>query len=264
MPIHPTAQVDRRAELAADVDVGPYVVIEGPAQIGGGTRILAHAVITGHTQIGRDNVIHYGAILGDEPQDLKYAGAETALRIGDRNVIREHVFLHRGTAPGTSTVIGDENYIMGNAHVGHNARVGNRVILCSGALLAGFTETDDQAFISGNCVVHQYVRIGRLALLRGLSRTSRDVPPFCIMDGTHTVRGINAVGLRRAGFTAIQIRDLRRAYSRLFRGRPHLGRALAALEAEPLSDERRALLDFIRASKRGVCVGARGKTDDDE
>ena len=158
-----------------------------------------------------------GAVIGDTPQDLAFTGEESYLRIGDRNVIREHAQIHRGTKPGSATVIGNDNYFMSHAHVGHNCRVGNQVIIANGAHARRATcEVEDQAFISGNCVVHQFVRIGRLAILRGLSRTSRDVPPFCIMDGTHTVRAINRVGLRRAGFSAAQIRALQNAFVRLF------------------------------------------------
>jgi UDP-N-acetylglucosamine acyltransferase len=258
MSIHPTAIIDPRAAIHPEADIGPYVVIDGPVRIGARTRVLAHAVVMGWTEIGTDNVIHAHATIGDAPQDLAYDGAQTYLRVGNRNVIREHAQIHRGTAAGSATVVGDDNFVMSMGHIGHNCRIGNRVIVAGGALLAGHVEVDDQAFISGNCVVHQFVRIGRLALMRGLSRTSRDVPPFCIMDGTHTVRALNRVGLRRAGFTAPQIRDLQTAFGRLFRRARNLRTAVAALEADPCSPEVRHLIDFIRASKRGVCFGPRG------
>jgi len=218
---------------------------------------MAHAVIRGPTEIGARNVVHPGAVLGGEPQDLAFAGGETFLRIGDDNVFREHFQAHRGTVPGSATVIGSRNYFMQNAHVAHNCRIGDDTIVAGGALLAGHVELADRAFVSGNCVVHQHVRIGTLALLRGLSRTSRDVPPYCLMDGTHTVRGVNVVGLRRAGFDAARIAAVRRAMTRLF-GRPtHLGRALAELEATDPGDDVRHLIAFIRASARGVCVAPR-------
>jgi UDP-N-acetylglucosamine acyltransferase len=257
MPIHPTALVDPRAQIHPEADIGPYVVIDGPVHIGARTQVRAHVTLIGATEIGTDNVIHAGAVLGDTPQDLAYTNAESAVRIGDRNVIREHVQIHRGTKPGTSTIIGDDNYLMVNSHVGHNCRVGNRTIIANGALLGGYVEVEDQVFVSGNCVVHQFVRIGRLAILRGLSRTSRDVPPFCIMDDTHTVRAINKVGLRRAGFNAEQVRALQNAFSRLFRRRANLRKAIEALAAGSCTAEVQYLLDFIRASTRGVCVGPR-------
>jgi len=253
--IHPTALVDARATLHPDADIGPYVVIDGPVTVGRGTRVMAHATLMGWTEIGANNCIHAGAVIGDVPQDLAFGGSESYLRIGDRNVFREHVQLHRGTKPGSATVIGDDNFLMANAHVGHNCRIGNGVIIANAAALGGYVEVEDQVFISANCVVHQFVRIGRLALLRGLSRTSRDVPPFCIMDWTHTVRAINRVGLRRAGFAAAQIRSLQNAFSRLFRRAGNLGKALAELEGDERSPEVCYLIDFIRASKRGVCTG---------
>jgi len=264
MPIHPTAIIDPRAEIDPTADIGPLVTIDGAVRVGPRTQVLAHATLTGWTTIGADNVIHYAAVVGHTPQDLAYDGAESYVRIGDRNVIREHAQIHRGTKPGSATVIGDDNYFMNNAHVGHNCRIGNRVIVANGALLAGYVDVADQVFVSGNCVVHQFVRIGRLAFLRGLSRTSRDVPPFCIMDGTHTVRAINRVGLRRAGFSTEQIRAVHVAFRRLFRRATNLRTAIAALEAEPCSPDVRLLLDFIRASTRGVCMGPRGTVTSDE
>ncbi len=257
MPIHPTALVDAQASIHPDADIGPYVVIDGPVTVGPGTRVLAHATLTGWTEIGANNVIHMGTVVGHVPQDLAFEGHKSYLRIGDRNVIREHVQIHRGTKPDSATVIGNDNFLMATAHVGHNCRIGNNVIITNGAMLGGYVEVEDQVFISGNCVVHQFVRIGRLALLRGLSRTSRDVPPFCIMDWTHTVRAINRVGLRRAGFSPIQIRNLQNAFSRLFRRAGNLGTALVELEATAPAPEVRYLIDFIRASKRGVCTGSR-------
>ena len=266
MPIHPTAIIDPRAVVHPEADIGPYVVVDGPVHIGARTRVLTHAVLTGWTEIGADNVIHMHATVGDAPQDLAYDGAESYVRIGNGNVIREHAQIHRGTKPGSATVLGDGSFVMATAHIGHNCRLGNRVILANGCMLGGYVEVEDDAFVSGNCVVHQFVRVGRLALLRGLSRTSRDVPPFCIMDGTHTVRAINRVGLRRAGFTAPQIRSLQTAFRRLFRRPRNLRTALAELEAEPCSPEVRYLIDFIRASKRGVCFGPReaGTGDGDQ
>ena len=257
MAIHPTAVISPQAELGAEVDVGPYVVIDGAVQIGRGTRILAHAVLTGWTRIGRDNEIHFGAVVGHVPQDVAYTGARSYLRIGDRNVIREHSQIHRGTTADSETVVGDDNFLMQHAHVAHNCRLGNQTIIGGGALLAGYVNVEDLAFVSGNCVVHQTVRIGTLALLRGLSRTSRDVPPFCIMDGTHTVRGINVVGLRRAGFSPERIAALRHAFSALFRHRGDLSRKIETLLDSDPSDDVRRLIEFIRRSERGVCFGPR-------
>jgi UDP-N-acetylglucosamine acyltransferase len=262
MPIHPTAIIDRRAAIDPNADIGPYVVIDGPVTIGARTRVLAHAVLTGRTTLGTDNIVHMGAILGHEPQDLTWVERECGLEIGNGNVFREHSQVHRATEPGGATVIGDGNYFMATAHAGHDCRIGNRTVVANGALLAGHVEVGDRAFVSGNCVVHQYVRIGRLAFLRGLSRTSRDVPPFCIMDGTHTVRAINRVGMRRAGMTSEQIRAVQRAFVLLFRGRRNLRQAIAAVEQLPPADEVAELLRFIRAARRGVAFGARQGSSD--
>ena len=257
--IHPTAVVSAEASIDPAALIGPYVVIEGPVRIGAGTLVMAHAVLRGATEIGERNVIHPGVVLGGEPQDLAFDGAETFLRIGNDNVFREHAQAHRGTIAGSATVIGAGNYFMQNAHVAHNCRIGNHTIVAGGALLAGHVELADRAFVSGNCVVHQHVRIGTLALMRGLSRTSRDVPPFCVVDGTHTVRGVNVVGLRRAGFTPERVAAIRRAVAALF-GRPtHLGRALARLESTETTADVRHLIEFIRGSKLGVCVARRGR-----
>lgn len=255
MPIHSTALVDRRAEIDPAADIGAFVVIDGPVVVGAGTRVLPYAHLSGRTEIGRDNVIHMGAVIGHAPQDLGYREAPTALRIGARNIIREHAEVHRATKLEHPTTVGDDNFLFARSHIAHDCRLGNRIIVASGALLAGHVQVGDGANVSGNCVVHQFVRIGRFALLRGGSRTSRDVPPFALMDGTHTVHGINRVGLRRAGFVAERIRAIERAYVALFRTRRNLGAALAELEAGPLTDDLAELVAFIRASRRGVCFG---------
>jgi len=257
MKIHPTALIDPRAEIDSEVDIGPYVVIDGQIKIKRGTRVMAHACLTGWTEIGEDNEIHPGAVLGGAPQDHAYEGQETYLRIGNHNIIREHVQIHRGTTAGSATIIGDNNFLMANSHVGHNCRLGDNVILANGALLGGYVEVGDNVFISGNCVVHQFVRIGPYALMRGLSGTSRDVPPYAIIDWQHTVRGVNVVGLKRAGFDEKSIRQIREAFRILFRKGRNLALAVKEVEKSGRANQHvLALLDFIKASKRGVCFGA--------
>lgn len=256
MAIHATAVVDPAAELAADVEIGPYAVVEGPVRLGPRTRLLAHATVVGDTRLGADNVVYPGAAIGWEPQDLSYRGAASGVRIGDRNVFREGATVHRGTGEGTFTEIGSDVYLMQNAHVGHDARIADRVILAGGVLVAGHCRIGERVFLSGNCVVHQYVRVGRLAILRGLSRTSRDVPPFALMDDTHVVRGVNRVGLERAGFAPDLIRVITRAFRTLFRARCNLAEAMTAVEAAHGDvAEVRELLAFMRASTRGVAMG---------
>lgn len=257
MKIHPTAVIDPKAELDSDVEIGPYVVIEGQVKIKGGTRVMAHAYVTGWTEIGAGNEIHPGAALGDAPQDRAYKGEESYLRIGNQNIFREHVQVHRGTTPGSATIIGNNNFLMATSHVGHNCKLGDNVILANGALLGGFVEVGNHVFISGNCVVHQFVRLGDYSLMRGLSGTSRDVPPYAIVDWQHTVRGVNVIGLKRAGFDEKRIRAIRGAFSALFRKGRNLALGLKEVEGSAgANPDVLALLEFIKASKRGVCFGA--------
>ncbi|MBI2365881.1 MAG: acyl-ACP--UDP-N-acetylglucosamine O-acyltransferase [Deltaproteobacteria bacterium] len=256
MTIHPTAVIDPKAEIDGEVDIGPYVVIEGPVKIKRGTRVMAHAYLTGWTEIGADNEIHPGAVLGDAPQDKAYKGAETYLKIGERNIFREYVQVHRGTIPASSTIVGDDNFLMANSHVGHNCKLGNQIVIANGALLGGYVEVGNSVFISGNCVVHQFVRIGDYALMRGLSGTSRDVPPYAIVDWQHTVRGVNVVGLKRAGFDDRRVREIRAAFRALFRKGRNLSLAIKEIEERGrANDDVLALLEFIKSSKRGVCFG---------
>jgi len=256
MSIHPTAVIDTKAEIDAEVEIGPYVVIDGPVRIKRGTRVMAHAYLTGWTEIGADNEIHPGAVLGNTPQDKAYHGQESYLKIGDRNIFREYVQVHRGTVAGSATVIGNNNFLMAMAHVGHNCKLADNVILANGALLGGYVDVGNNVFLSGNCVVHQFVRIGDYSIMRGLSGTSRDVPPFAIVDWQHTVRGVNVVGLKRAGFDDKRIRALREAFRILFRKGRNLALAIKEVEESGrVNPDVSTLLEFIKSSKRGVCFG---------
>jgi UDP-N-acetylglucosamine acyltransferase len=256
MTIHATAIIDPKAEIDAEVEIGPYVVIAGPVKIGRGTRIMAHAYITGRTEIGAGNEIHPGAVLGDVPQDKAYKDQESYLKIGDHNIVREHVQIHRGTVAQSATIVGGHNFLMANSHIGHNCKLGDHNVLANGALLGGYVEMGSHVFISGNCVVHQFVRVGDYALMRGLSGTSRDVPPFAIVDWQHTVRGVNVTGLKRAGFGEKRIRGIRQAFRLLFRKGRNLSLAMKEIESlGGASPDVLTLLDFIRSSKRGVCFG---------
>jgi len=256
MKIDPTARVAADVELAAGVEIGPGVLIEGPTKIGAGTRIQAHAYIGPYTTIGEQNLISFGAVIGHEPQDYAFKGEPSYTIIGNHNIIREYVTIHRGTVPGSATRVGDHNFLMALSHMAHNAAVGNHVIVINGALIGGYVEVQDRALISGNCVIHQFCRVGRLAMMRGGSRASRDIPPFCISDWEHTVRALNLVGLKRAGFDRERLAALKKAFRLLFQRRVNLKEALAQVEAEvPMTEDVRYLLDFIRQSKRGVAMG---------
>lgn len=257
MAIHPTAVVDPGARLGAGVVVGPHAVVEADTVIGDGTEIRAHAVVKRFTELGRENAVHEGAVLGGEPQDLAFQGGASRLLIGDRNRIREGVTIHRGTEPGSATVVGSDCFLMAYSHVAHNNRLGNGVILANGALLAGHVEAGDRAFVSGGVAVHQFCRIGRLAMAGGLSRISMDCLPFVITVGAPArAVGLNVVGLRRAGIGANGLRTLKEAYRILLRSKLPTAEALERLTAlaDPLADE---MIGFVRASKRGFHRGSR-------
>ncbi|HVM51160.1 MAG TPA: acyl-ACP--UDP-N-acetylglucosamine O-acyltransferase [Candidatus Acidoferrum sp.] len=251
--IHPTAIVDPGAKLDGTVQVGPYAVIDAGVQVGPGCLIGPHVYLTGQTTIGAQNKFFAGCVIGEAPQDLKYGGEPTRLQIGDGNVFREHATVHRSNKLAEATVIGSGNFLMANSHVAHNCRLGNQVIVANGALLAGHVEVDDRAFISGNCVVHQFVHLGTLALMQGGSAVSQDVPPYTIVSRSNGICGLNAVGLRRAGFTPDERLELKQLYRLLFREGLNLRDAVAQARARFASAPAKVMLDFVAASKRGVC-----------
>jgi UDP-N-acetylglucosamine acyltransferase len=252
MSVHPTAILSPGATLGRGVVLGPHCVVEDQVVIGEGSEIRAHAVVKRFTHLGAHNTVHEGAVLGGEPQDVAFAGGETHLRIGDGNRIREGVTLHRSSAPGGTTVVGSECFFMAYAHVAHDDRIGDGVILANNVALAGHVEIADRAFLSGGVVVHQFCRIGRLAMIGGNAKIVQDCLPFVITDGAPgRARGLNSVGLRRAGIGSAQVRALKEAYRLLLRS--SLARE-AALErmagvADPLVEE---MIAFVRASRRGI------------
>ncbi len=251
--IHPTAIIHPRAKLHSSVSVGPYAVIDEHVEIGPDCFIGPHACLTGVTTIGAGNQFHAGCVIGDAPQDLKYRNEPTRLRIGDHNVFREHVTVHRANKITEDTIIGSNNFLMANSHVGHNSSLGNHVILANGALLGGHVLVQDRAFISGNCLVHQFVRVGTLALMQGGSAISKDLPPYAVARGDNGICGLNVIGLRRAGIGAEDRLQLKKLYRLLFRSGQNVGRAVAQARQEFTSPAARVLLDFVAASKRGIC-----------
>ena len=261
--IHPTAIIHPKARLDSTVSVGPYAVIEEHVQLGPNCRIGPYVHLTGHTTAGADNCFLTGCVIGEAPQDLKYQGAPTRLRIGDQNIFREQVTVHRSNTDAEETVIGSHNFLMAHCHVGHNTRVGDHVIMANGALLGGHVLVQDRAFISGNCLVHQFVRVGTLALMQGGAAISKDLPPFCVARGDNGICGLNSVGLRRAGFTAEQRLELKRLYHALFRSGEKLSAALAAARGSFTSEHARALLEFVAATRRGLCADT-GKSAEEE
>lgn len=252
--IHPTAMVDPRAELGPGVKVGPWAIIGPQVTIGADTWVGPHVVIEGPTEIGCRCRIHPFAVLGTPPQDLKYRGEPTWLRIGDDNVIREFVTVNRGTEHGGGqTVIGNGNLLMAYCHVAHDCRIGNGVIMANVATLGGHIEVEDHAIIGGLAAVHQFVRIGTHCLVGGASAVSQDVPPYGLVAGNRAkLYGLNVVGLRRRGFPEETIAALRQAYRLLFRS-GSLRRALAEVR-QRWSDcpEVQHLVEFVERSKRGI------------
>jgi UDP-N-acetylglucosamine acyltransferase len=252
--VHPTAVISAEAELSADVQVGPFAIIEGPVRVGPGCIIEGHACLNGPLTMGRDNFVGHGAVLGKGPQHKGYRGEATTLSIGDGNVFREYVTVHRGTPEGGGrTCIGHRNYFMINAHLGHDVRVGNGCTLVNGALVAGHVHLADGCLLSGNSAVQQRVRVGRLAMLGGLGSTTKDIPPFVLQQGYNCVSGLNIVGLRRNGVSAQAITALRATFRVLYKeGRP-LGGALERIEAD-LGEvpEVAEFIAFIRQTTLGI------------
>jgi UDP-N-acetylglucosamine acyltransferase len=263
--IHSTAIIHPKAKLGSGVRIGPCAVIDEGVELGADCEVGPHVYITGFTKIGSHNKFHAGCVIGDAPQDLKYKNTPTRLSIGDHNVFREHSTAHRSTSPEGTTVIGSHNFFMACTHVGHNSVVGNHVIMANGALLAGHVAVQDRVFISGNCAVHQFCRIGTMVMMQGGSFVSQDVPPFTVVEnGVNTICGLNAVGLRRAGFSAEQRLELKRLYQALFRSGKNLRAAVAEAQRVFTSPAAETMLEFLAGAKRGVCSDTNTRHHEEE
>lgn len=257
MPIHPTAVVDPNAQIDPTAEIGPFASIGPNVTIGARTQVMSHAFLEGHTTIGEDNKIYPGAVIGTPPQHLGWAGAPTYTVIGDRNTFREYVTIHGSYVQGGRTLIGNDNYLMANAHVGHDSVVGHNVTIANASMLGGHVEVQDRCFISGLVGVHQFCRVGRLVMIAGVARITRDVPPYMMAYGDSEVIGINLVGLRRAGISAASQAEIKKAYRVLYDERRSLPAALKILKAVPRSPEVQHLIAFLESSKRGICGGLR-------
>ena len=247
-----TARIDPAAVIGAATHVGEYCVIEADVVIGERCRLEPYVYVKRWTTLGNDNEISAGTVLGTDPLDRAFTGARSYLRIGSGNKIREHYTISRGTKPESETRIGDSNYIMTSGHIAHNCVLGNHITVASCALIAGYVEVEDQAFVSGGVVVHQFSKIGRLALIGGNTRVNSDLPPYFLYSGFDVAaKGLNVVGLKRAGFTLEDLKILKNAYRTLYRKHLTLEKAISQLEAEtnPLVAD---LVRFIRSSKRGI------------
>jgi UDP-N-acetylglucosamine acyltransferase len=256
--IHPTAIIHNTALLDQDVEIGPYAVIGENVKIGAGTRVGPHSIIE-FSELGKNNQLTGHAFIGMPPQDYKYHGEPTRLVIGDSNIIREGVSLHRGSPLTGITTIGSGCMFMCNSHVGHDCRIGNNIIMVNSAVAAGHVVIEDKAIISGLAAIHQFTRVGTLAMLSGGSMANQDILPYCSVRGDRAKpAGLNLVGLKRNGVTLESIKSIKYAYKTLFFGGYLLKDAIARLRAERLSPEALHMVEFCEASKRGVARPRRG------
>lgn len=264
MPIAPSAVVAATARIHPDAVigeqcvVGEYCVIESDVVLGAHCTLEPYVYIKRWTTMGERNEISAGTVLGTDPLDKVFTGERSYLRIGNENKIREHYTISRGTKPESVTEVGDGNYIMTSGHIAHNCKIGSNTVIASCALVAGYVEVEDQAFISGGVVIHQHSKIGRLAMIGGNSRVNQDAPPYFLYSEFDVApKGLNLVGLRRAGFTASEVGILKRAFRLLYKSGLKLQEALQRIETECDSEHARYLITFIRSSKRGIAKASR-------
>ncbi len=251
--IHPTAVVSPKAEIGEGVVIGPYCIVEDDVVIGDGTILEPFVVVRQYTRLGTENRIYTGTVLGGEPQDHKFAGERSYLIIGNRNIIREHVTIHRATGEDEATLIGDENLIMAYCHIGHNCVLGNQISVASYTGISGHAHIESQVSIGGMTGIHQYVTVGRLAMVGGMSKVVQDVPPFMLADGRPAkIVGVNVVGLRRASIPPSAREDLHEAHRLLYRAGLNIRQGLERIEAElPPSEELTYLITFIKRVSEG-------------
>ncbi len=262
--VHPTAIVDAGVIIGKGSIIGPYTIIESNVVIGESNNIGPNVFVGQHTKIGDNNQIHMNSVIGHLPQDIGFRPETFSyLSIGSNNTIREGSVLHRSARENGVTILGDGNFLMHHSHLGHDVEVGNQTILGPNSLLAGYVFVGDRCFISGNTAVHQFCRVGRMGLLRGVSAVSMDIPPFCIADWHNTLRGLNIVGLKRAGISSDNREELKDAFKFLFRSGYSLSEAARNLEKSTSNTLVHELIDFIKTTKRGI-VSWRHVEDDTE
>ena len=260
--IHPTALVNPDAQIGADVEIGPFSIVGPQAVIGEKTILQSHVVMEGEVAIGTGNFIGHGAIIGAPPQDLSFSPErKTRVEIGNDNIIREYCTIHRGSPEGSATKIGDKNFLMAGAHIGHNCVIGNNVIVANNCLLAGHVRIDDGAFLGGGSTFHQFMHIGRLVMVQGSSAFGKDLPPFVIAAERNYVFGLNVVGLRRAGFSATDREEIKAAFKLVYTTGLNISQALKKAATIKFGAPAREFLDFVaNAKKRGICPLKRGHT----
>jgi len=258
--IHSTAIVDSAAQIGADVEIGAFSIIGPRALLGKKTIVQSHVVIEGEVTIGTGNFIGHGAIIGAPPQDVSFSPErKTRVEIGNDNIIREYCTIHRGSPDGSATRIGDKNFLMAGAHIGHNCEIGNNVIIANNCLLAGHVRIDDGAFLGGGSTFHQHMHIGRLVMVQGSSAFGKDLPPFVIAAERNSVFGVNVVGLRRAGFSAKDRDEIKVVFKLVYLSGLNLAQALDKAATMKFGAPAREFLDFIaNAKKRSICPLKRG------
>ncbi|PYL82706.1 MAG: acyl-ACP--UDP-N-acetylglucosamine O-acyltransferase [Verrucomicrobia bacterium] len=258
--MHPTAVVDLDARIGVDVEIGPFSVIGPHAVIGERTIVRSHVVIEGEVVIGSSNFIGHGAIIGAPPQDVSFSPERnTGVEIGDDNIIREYCTIHRGSAEGTVTKIGNKNFLMAGAHIGHNCVIGNNVIIANNCLLAGHVRVDDGAFLGGGSTFHQFMHVGRFVMVQGSSAFGKDLPPFVIAAERNSVFGVNVVGLRRAGFSVKDRDEIKTAFKVIYESGLNVGQALEKAATMKFGDAACEFFDFVaKAKQRGICPLKRG------
>jgi UDP-N-acetylglucosamine acyltransferase len=264
LKIHPTAIVDPGATIGSGVEIGCYCVIGSGAIIGDDTRLQTHVILEGSVRLGARNFVGHGAVIGTAPQDLSFESSrKSGVEIGDDNVIREYCSIHRGTAEGSATRVGNNNFLMVGAHLGHNCAVGNKVVIANNCLLGGYVTVEDGAFLGGGCVFHQFMRIGRLAITQGLSGFSKNIPPFVIAAEVNFVFGLNVIGLRRAGISAADRDQIKAAFRLVYTSGLNVAQALDRAATMEFAPTAREFLDFAAASKkRGICAYKRGSDEE--
>jgi UDP-N-acetylglucosamine acyltransferase len=258
--IHPTAIVDPAARMGTEVEIGPFSIIGPQSTIGNKTIMQSHVVIEGEVLIGSGNFVGHGAVIGAPPQDVSFSPErKTKVEIGNNNIIREYCTIHRGTAEGSSTKIGDRNFLMAGAHIGHNCAIGNNVIIANNCLLAGFVQVDDGAFLGGGSTFHQFMHIGRLVMVQGSSGFGKDLPPFVIAAERNSVFGVNVVGLRRVGFSVKDRDEIKAAFKLVYLSGLNISQAIEKAATMKFDAPAREFLDFVaNAKKRGICPLKRG------
>ncbi len=257
--IHPSAIVSPKASLGDDVSIGPCAIVEEGVTIGDNCTIQAHAILTDRVTLGARNLVGYGAVIGSAPQDFDHSVmTNSQVIIGNDNIFREYVTIHRGTSKGSATRVGDGNMLMAGAHLGHNVRVGNRTVIANNCLLAGYVEVEDDVVLGGGAVFHQFLRIGEMCMIRGGTAWSKDIPPFTVGQIINVVCGTNAVGMRRKGIGSAERADVKQAYNLLYRSGLNVEQAIDQGKSSTWSEPAARFMKFVgNRTKRGLC-GARG------